>query len=334
MIRLISFIAFAVFSFATFSVAAEDGPARWSEPLEGVENLLVGSDLGVLIVTPVDDEASQSVAELLRDKLIETGIVDVVMDDSPLGDLSGRSDDEIVEMARKYPVDIVFVVRAFPGREGVNAVMRVEMLSGGGNSFRLSPQSTTEFQPSLPSQPSLSSQPSVKEEPAQPDAGEEHARRRARDLSAMVRSSAVGVTESVRLVRAEGERKKLYFEESGSFGAVVDTDGERVEWGDVYGRIGDEELHRSWKTRRTIRTASFVSGGILAVAGAGLLFVSLGNVANCSDLEDQSECSRPTLLGASVLALGLGAIGIVTGAVVSPHPIEFDELRRRIEQQQ
>ncbi len=300
---------------------------RWDVAVSGFGSELLGDrkGLGVLIATPADAPESTLVASLIRQKLLDSKLAEVVMDDSALGSLDGLSDDEIIEKAQPYPVDVVVVLRTFPGASGPTVVLRVETVGERPRSFRLRPGKRTPWQ----ERPTAS----LDEESARtaPDSDQStKTSSGAKALAAAIRQTAVGRAETIRLIDEETSRKVLTFEPRGNFGRVLDIGGDPVAWPTVYQRIGGDELERAWRSRKTVRTTAFLSGGVLAAAGVGLLFVSLTNSTNCSP-DNREMCANPAMTGLGALSLSVGAIGVFTGMLISPHPVSADELEQRVD---
>jgi hypothetical protein len=301
---------------------AETTEPGWVSSVAGLGSLLgERQGLGILIATPSDDEESGRVADLIEEELIGLGIAEVVMDDSALGSLEGLSDDAIIEKARQYPVDVVLVLRTFPGSSGPTVVLRVQSIDRPGRTFRLRRGHATQW-----SRPPQKPPAEAKSSNTEAKAVASHATERAQAL----RASAVAQTETIRLVEAELSRKLLTFEPHGRFGRVLDVEGDPVEWPAVYQTIGGDDLEQAWRSRRTVRTAAFVSGGILGAAGVGLLFVSLTNATNCGP-ETRETCASPAMTGLGALSLSVGALAVFTGLLVRPHPLTVDELEERVD---
>lgn len=302
-----------------------DAPG-WTRPLEGLEGTLFEGkkDVGVMLVTPVKDEASTEVRELVQDQIIASGMVDVVMDDAPLGDVSARSDDEILEAAKQYPVDVVVIIRAYPGAGGMTAVMRVQTVSNERLSFRIKPGGAPPW-----SQPSGGDEPEVTAEERAKEVARHKTEDRARTWAAYVRMGAVGATQTYRLIEAENARRRLVFDPASGFGTMLDVDGEQVPWYDAYTWIDSVEMAKKFRRRRRAKTIAMVTGGVLTAGGLGVLFVSLTNQANCT--ANEPGCARPGLVGAAAISLSAGLIGLATGALIRTHPLSSDEVEERVE---
>lgn len=298
---------------------AQDAAPGWAEPLAGMGEVLFDGrkGLGFLIITPVDDEPTRAVETLIREQLTTSGIAELIMDDSPLGDLSGKSDDEIIAAGRKYPVDVVLLLRTFPGANGPTAVMRIETTEAAeGQSFRFRQGQ----------EPPWTKKPTPTQPPSN-DVGAVAATEAAdfgRQNAAMARMGAIGVVETIRLIDAESERRLLSYESHPRSPVVRDPDGEVVLWLEAYQRMGRPDLAQRYRGRRRAKTASLAGGGLLAAAGVGLLFVGVANqTGNCGT---GSGCARPALIGAGFGSVGLGAILIATGLILRPHPIPTAEI--------
>lgn len=328
LLSMVATLGFGTPAVAQSPDAAPEPTADWETSLGGLGAQLLEErqGLGVLLATPADSSESAAVASLIERQLIESGIAEVVMDDRVLGSLEGLSDDEIIARAADYPVDVVVVLRTFPGAGGPTVVMRVEMTDRGSRSFRLRPGKPTSWK-----------RRSTAELSQEDGRDEQHDTKQDGDIALLsndrataIRQSAVSLTETVRLVEAEASRRFLTVEPLGNFARVVDVEGDEVEWPVVYDRIGGEDLERAWRSRRTVRTAAFVSGGVLGAVGAGLLYVSLTNSTNCGP-EDPETCASPAMTGLGALSMSVGAIAIFTGLLVSPHPVTVDELDERVD---
>lgn len=308
------------------SIAAQDAPADdgWKRPLEGMSKTLFAgrTGVGVLLVTPVDDDDTRRVEQFLREQMLASDLVELVMDDSPLGDLSGKSDDEIIAMTRKYPVDFVLVLRTFPGGDdGPTAVLRIETTEAGeAQSFRF----RAGQQPPWMSRP----RPVAPEPENSGVIAAAEAAGSARHEAAMTKMGAIGVAETLRLVAAERSRRVLAFEPHPRSPVVRNPGGDVVPWPRAYEAMDRIDLGQRYRRRKVTRTAAIATGGVLAVAGVGLLFVGLANQANCGSAPG---CGRPTLLVGGFSSLGLGAIAAATGLALRPHPIATNQVEQMVE---
>lgn len=302
-------------------VSAQDD---WSRPVQGIaEAIFAGQKLGVLLVTPADDAASKAVEELIRRQLLASGFAEIVMDDAPLGDVSAKSDDEIIAAAKAYPVDVVVVLRTFPGANGPSAVLRIESTANiATRTFRLQPGQPPPpwNQPPTPS-PVVGDDPAVVAQTRATDVG--------RQQAAMTRMGALGLVETMRLVSAEHERRQLAFEARPKSPVVRDPGGAVVPWPDAYERMGRPELALSYRRRTVTSTAAMAAGAIFGAAGIGMLFVGLANQANCGT---ESGCGRPTLLIFGASSAVVGAAAIVTGLLIRRHRTPTDELETLVEE--
>lgn len=302
-------------SFVLMSAAmAQDAPAGWSKPLEGINGTLFGDrkGLGVMLVTPANDAETLAVEKLVKEKILASGLAELVMDDSPLGDIGAMSDEAIIAASKKYPIDVVVVIRTFPGTDGPTAVMRIETVGGEPQSFRLRPGA----------EPPWNQAPTPT---ATPDDDPNIAELRANDLgrneAAMTRMGAVGVAETVRLVAAEGNRRVLTLESDPRRPIARDSDGDIVPWPKAYEMLGEPDLARRFRGRRVARNATIATGIVLAAAGVGVLFVGLANQANCAGDNGPGSCGRPVMIGSGFLSLGLGTVAVISGLLLHRHPI-------------
>ncbi len=73
-----------------------------------------------VLVAAAGDRASDArpARRSLVAALRATGKTRAVLDEGPLGDLSGLDDAHVVERGRRLPVDVILVIRVFPGAEG------------------------------------------------------------------------------------------------------------------------------------------------------------------------------------------------------------------------
>lgn len=299
----------------------------WARPVQGIsEAIFAGQKLGVMLVTPATDELTQRVEALVRQQLLASGFAAVVMDDAPLGDLSAKSDDEIVAAAKTYPVDVVVVLRTFPGADGPTAVVRIESTKQlEARSFRLTAGQAPPNWSQPPTPPVSAAEPV--EDPAAVAAGA--AATKAREGAALTRIEAIGVVETLRLVAAEGTRRTLTLEPHPRSPVVRGPTGDVVPWTQAYSWMHRADLARSYRRRSGWSTAAMAAGAVFGAAGVGMLFVGLANQANCGG---GSGCGRPVLLIGGASSLAVGAAGILTGLLVHRHRTAPEELETMVEE--
>lgn len=96
--------------------AAPDVDWALAFPADAVASHLAASDIRVAVV-PVGDGTAE-VAAALETSLRGLDATSLVMDGSSLGDVSALPDAEIVGKAQGLPIELVAVVRVFPGKSG------------------------------------------------------------------------------------------------------------------------------------------------------------------------------------------------------------------------
>jgi hypothetical protein len=295
----------------------------WDKPLEGFPGAVFGDQkgLGVLLVTPQTDEATLAVEVLIRAAITKSGLAELVMDDAPLGDISQKSDDEILAAARKYPVDVIVLVRTFPGADGPSATVWIESKDSGSNTFRMQPGGDPPWAQRPPPNPVQSSDPTVIAASNAADFGRQEA--------AMTRMGAIGLAETVRLIAAEQGRRILALESDTRSPVVRDPDGDVVPWAEAYTLMDRADLAQQYRRRRVTRTATMAGGAVLAAAGLGLLFVGLANQANCGG---GGNCARPFFVGGGLAGLALGVTGISVGLVIRPQPASNAQLQDLVDE--
>ena len=319
-------------ALALTATAATASAQDWSGPLEGLAAAVCGDrpKSGVMVITPGQDEPTQQLESRVKQVLGGDACIELVMDDAPLGDLTGKSDTDAIAEGRNYPVDAIVLLRVYPGSGEPTAVVRIEHRpSQATQSHRFQPSSD-------PPWSAEAAQPAVTTPPPQPSGPDPNvvaatkAQEVARSEASVVRAGAVGVATSSKLVLAENERRVLTFEPHKRSPVVRDLGGDAVPWPHAYELMGEPTLAAKYRNRRRIRGGALAAGLVLSAAGAGLLFVALTNQTNCSGGSGQT-CSRPAFIGVGAGALGVGVGLLIVSSRVAPQPIGVDQIRKLVD---
>src|SRR5690242_6451570 len=100
------------------AVAANPPAASWTDtfPPAAVASYLDADGRRVLVAGAGEKtEPLRAASDAFATALRQSGRAKLVMDASPLGDLSQASDEQIVKKAQALPVELIAVVRVFPG---------------------------------------------------------------------------------------------------------------------------------------------------------------------------------------------------------------------------
>jgi hypothetical protein len=323
-------ISFAAFVGSIGSARIASAQADWVGSLEGMAAATCGDreSTGVMLITPATDEPTKSLEAAVKEVLSANTCVELVMDDAPLGDLSGKSDADAIAEGRNYPVDVIVLLRVYTAQTPT-AVVRIEhRATQQTQSHRFKPGDTPVW--GADAQPVT--QPDVKPstEPDPNVVAATQAANAGRSEASVVRAGAIGVAASSTFVRAESERRRLTLQPHKRSPVVLDPAGEAVPWPHAYELMDQPELATKFRSRRRARHAALAGGMALSGAGAGLLFVAIANQTNCSG-GTGSTCARPAFVGAGAGSLGIGIGLIILSALIAPQPIGGPEIQNLVE---
>jgi hypothetical protein len=114
------FVAVVLFSATVVAQTAEEWAPAFGA--DAVATYVEGEELEIVVV-PAGKNDAAGAAEALRGSLSASSGVELVMDASSIGSVAELEDRAIVEKASALPVDVVAIVRVFPGAEGSTSVV-------------------------------------------------------------------------------------------------------------------------------------------------------------------------------------------------------------------
>ena len=306
---------------ALLLLAADPG---WSAsfPSPAVASYIEGTNRGVLVagsggaLSGVVD-ASQALQAALR----ASDRMRLVMDDAGLGDIATAGDAQIVQRASALPVEVILVVRVFPGPAGRPPMAVATLYDKAGAAQGAF---SVERGALLPMRVGASVGAGV------PQAA----------LNAV--EQATGKAEVVDSKQQAYDHSKLTFNESperrgrgwrlpgrGKYG------GSRLSGSEFYDLVGRPDLASGFRARKGAKVATLAVGIAATVGGA----VTLGVVGLSKALD--SDYNRPTLgileerdraLIAGGVAAGAGVLLIITSAVIPAHTIGGKQARELVDQ--
>ncbi|HEY3447462.1 MAG TPA: hypothetical protein VGK67_13990 [Myxococcales bacterium] len=291
--------------------ASFDGPALSSYLGEGAGQhgiLVAGAGAPVSGVV----EASQALQAALR----ASDRVRLVMDASSLGDLAAAADLEIVKRSSALPVDLVLILRVFPGPPG-----KPPMAVGTFYDKQSAAQGAFSVEQGKPLAP-RSGPAAVAGVPQVAIDAVEHARGKP-DVGDSKRQAY----EHSRLTFAESPESrgsKWTLPGRGSYGQT------RLGGAEFYELVGRRDLAAGYRARRGAKVATTVLGITGIVSGAitmGVVgFDSLFDTEYSPPTRAKTE-QRTTALIAGGVTLGAGVLLVVAGALIPEHSIDGTEAR-------
>jgi hypothetical protein len=110
--------------------------------------------------------------------------------------------------------------------------------------------------------------------------------------------------------------------------------GRALEAGDLYEVTGRLDLKRQYATRVTTKVLSIIGGAALLVAGAITLLVGLNDRCAIFDASTFTCLRRQTIAQPTILAAALGAVGaggVIFGLAFPAHPMSQDERKELVD---
>ncbi|MGC4113297.1 MAG: hypothetical protein QM765_01190 [Myxococcales bacterium] len=258
---------------------------------------------------------SAAASEALQAALRASDRVRLVMDAANLGDIATASDQEIVRRCSALPVDLVLVVRVFPG-----ASDRPPMAVGTFYDKTSAAQGAFSVEQGQPLAP-RSGPVAVTGVPQAALDAVEHAR---------------GTPTPVDSKKQAYEHSKLTFSHSpeslgtrwglpgrGSYGQT------RLAGAEFYELVGRQDLASGYRARKAGKVAATVLG-ITGVASGAITMAVVGFDTIGDDWSPPSQSQkdqRTTALVAGGVTAGAGVLLIVVGALIPEHTIDGQEAR-------
>lgn len=297
------------------AIAAEPQPPvpTWSETFKGDELYKAMTGQRVLIATSTKEA---QVAGAALNARLRVWRLPLIMDSSPLGDLAGLSDKEIVGRSSNLPIDRVVIVRVFGG---VDVVVTIYDKSGvPKSSFAGKRGSLIVMDATGP--PSVSKEvvppeaPTAKqlalEEPVDDLPKRKSARLKSFEKNAIYWSE--GIRVSINAWRASAV--KFGIARRGRHGA-------RLRGASFYSAVGRRDLAAEYRLRSGLKYGLGYGGGVaFVVVGTGMAVVTLLNGTD-------GIAENPVFIGGLVL-VGVGSLGIAIASAVRTHPLQMNERRR------
>ena len=313
--RLVSIImALAVMVLTVSTVAAQDvAPFASTFDAENATALVDVPQVMVAAVGPAAKPAADALSQALRGA---KGVT-LVMDASPLGDISSKSDDEIFAAAAVYPIQGVVAVRTFPAADNQFVAVLAYRNKDGSVRRSASVMSNQRLDPSQISD--SSSQIEVKPVPSETIVDDRSELAQALAKKTDLKAAAIATMKAEELQRGKFNRQYVHFGPE-MWEAYQGVFNEPLEGEDFYNAIRDPDLADQYNTWNGLRTGLLVGGGAAAALGGGLLFVGLPNDSN------------ETLVIAGSVALSTAAGAIIWGLLIDPHPISEPEARQKADE--
>lgn len=267
----------------------------------------------VLVVAGGEPSESRAAAErALVEALRKSGQTRLVMSGESLAATPGDSDEALVKKAAVLPVDVVLVLRLFPGATET-AVATFYDKAGAALS-------------------------ALSGSPGQPLARREGGSRQ--------NAGRAAVVETVK--KAEGAQGRTSGTSSGGVGhdpgkiefgggAMVNArtgqvlstwiipfhKGERLEGAHFYEVVGREDLARQYRSRATTRTGLLLGGGVATAAGTVMALATMLPTCAIWDARAQTclQTRVPNLVVPGLVMAGAGFVALMVGAFFQPDPV-------------
>ena len=278
----------------------------------------------VLIAGAGRERAAETAAAALRKALL--GAARLVMDSRALGELDDLDDAAIVKRAAALPVDVVVIVRVFGSSSGSNAAV-VSFFDKQGQALSAF---TVEAGAPLAPRPVDAAGVGVSAEAATA-------------VSAILKDRSAPAADPRSPAQIEYDAKFVGFYETVEAKQTAEVFRSACPYLGVshaplcgpglFSVLGREDLAQSSRRRVTARKAMIGTGAILLVAGTVTAIVgAVINVTSpfCYSSSCMSHDQSPNyvVLGTGIGFLGLGIVGVVSGSMMSPYPIEAPDLYR------
>ncbi len=295
--------------------------APWDQGFEpgAVSTYLDRQNASLVVMTGgAQTDSSRAALASLVNALRAGGQTRLVMTAESIAVLPGDTDAELVKKASYLPVDLIIVLRLFPGATNSPEVAVATLYDKQGSSTGA--MAVTAGQP-LP-------------------------RREGVGRQAAGRAAVAEVLESVRdrpenseaPARGKEDPRKITFEAGAMInvrsGQVVSTwimpylGGRALTGVRFYETIGRADLIASYKRRNGLKIGLSVGGGVLALAGLLSTVFTLSPPCAVFDARTATclQTQYPSLLVPGLIggAVGLGAL--IAGLVINPHPVQPRQL--------
>jgi hypothetical protein len=263
-----------------------------------------------------------SCASALQAALRRCSGVKLVMDDYPLGGLSKGDDQSIVRKAISMPIDLVAVVRVFPGADRGQPSGVITMYDRSARAVSALSATKGEAIPSF-----------KKTEVVAPGQGV--------SAAAVASVSTVIKTTSKHLKSSETEykRRRVWFNTTTAVNLqtgqivgrwtipLVGESATPLEGADFYRYVGREDLAKRYRNNTIVKYSLMIPGYALFLTGTtlGTLYFIKGSSSVSELTPDEQESQKNLGLG---LLIGCGVGGLVMGMVGSfwpSHPVNAQE---------
>jgi len=284
----------------------------WSNTFEAsaTASYLDRPNASVIVVSAGPRSDSQAAAErALVSALRASGQTRLVMASESLAVLADDADDALVKKAAPLPVDVIVVLRLFPG-EPETAVATFYDKAGVA----------------LTAMSGLRGQALARKEGSSRQIAGRTAV--AETIKATDRQSTQGKVD-----RAMNDSGKIEFAAGALVnmrnGQVVSTwvvpyfQNKRLDGARFYDVVGRADLAKSYRGRMGAKVALMVSGGVVSVVGGLVALLTISpqcavyNAASYSCLQYRS----PSLVVPGLVGMAVGLAALLTGAIIPPDPL-------------
>lgn len=308
-------------------VAAHAETADWTRTFEpsATGSYLEGEARGVLVVAAGEPSADlTAAAQALEQGLRGSGKAKLVMGGAGLGDVSALGDADIVRKAQPMPVDLIAIVRVFPGPVGKPATAVVTFYDKTGNAtVALSAEGGVGVQARQASQP-----------------GSGVFGKAAASVAEVVSHS----NSSKSAAEEEFEKRRIWFMDSAlvnmNTGAVLSSwttayrgkYREPLEGADFYEALQRPDLASSYRTRRAVKATLGVSGFLGLISSPGLILY--GALAGCVKKDSTTgEClERDGMMTTGIVVGAVGVAALIANGFIDLHPVELPAARELVDE--
>ncbi|MFN7144679.1 MAG: hypothetical protein ACK4YP_12965 [Myxococcota bacterium] len=327
-----------LFALALLTAPPAHAASNWAAalPADAVGSYLPGSGLRVLVAAA--GQGADPAATALTASLRALSTVKMTMPDDALGDLSAADDAAIVAKAKALPVDLVAVVRVFPGNGGAENVV--------ATLYRVDGSVASAFTAGTDA-------PLV----AQKSSGVGMAGATATAVEAVVGGHSADLDARVKEFEDRAIWMQGYAAVDARSGRIVSTwsvpmqgrYGEALSGPKFYEYLGRPDDAATFRKRQTVRVGTMI-GGIAGVGAGGALLLAMRTdpygPGGCDRFYDEDYFETPasdrcyadaekqnamaTLVGGGVM--GLGTIAIMVPLFIDPHPVKTNERSRLVDE--
>jgi hypothetical protein len=319
--------ALALLALGWPSAAFAEG---WTDafPPSTTSSWVVGEKPRLLIVEAGGGAELREAAAALTNALRSGARTSLVMTGESLGDVSKLGDNDIVARAKGLPVEQVIVLRVFSGGDKAPPTAVATFYDKDGKV--LSALTTQKGIEVAARPPSSATTRGVSSETAEA-------------VSQVAKSIPDGTDP-----REEYEKKFIGFDDlavvNAQTGALVSTQTlpyqgkfkKPIDGQAFYALVGREDLASTYGARSTAKTVAVVGGGTGLLAGLVVMMAPLVSPEPCESdftLETFTACHdrrsaamKSGLVTGSVIG-GVGAVALIIGAAINPHPVTPAEAR-------